>query len=315
MPDIHDFIRSLQIGAVQQFGGLAVAPLLGHPARATDYIVLDDALKSGRFWIAESTDSGIVALLRATNLTDHSVFLMEGEELIGAKQNRVLNLSLLVPPGATIDIPVSCVEAGRWQRRSERFSVSPNTQFAAGRARKVAQVTDSLVENMSARSDQSDVWATIDAKAARLGIRSGTSAMSAMFERHVVPIEKYNDMLQATPGQVGSVFLVGGEFAGLDAFDSDTTYAKLHAKLVAGYAADALEVSRVSTAITSRLVDEFLDRVTEAPTEAFNVTGAGRSVRLASRTVAGAALELDGRLLHLSAFARHGASSSRDHRA
>jgi len=308
MPNTDAFLHSIEIGAIRQFGGLAVAPLFREPGPSVDYIVLDDALKSGRFWISEATDGGIVAMLRATNLTDQPVFLMEGEELVGAKQNRVLNLSLMVPPGETVDIPVSCVEAGRWQRRTELFQSSSNTQFAAGRARKVAQITDSLTMNLSAISDQSDVWAAIDAKAERLGVRSGTSAMSAMFEHHIGPIDEYNDMLRATPGQIGSVFLIDGEVVGMDAFDKQTTYASLHAKIVAGYAVDALEVERLSTTVSRRLVDQFLDRVAMAPSVAFQVTGSGMTIRLASHSVAGAALELNGNLVHLSAFARHGGS-------
>jgi hypothetical protein len=49
--------------------------------------------------------------------------LLDGEELIGAKQNRALNLTILAPAKQVIVIPVSCVEAGRWHlRRSPRVT-------------------------------------------------------------------------------------------------------------------------------------------------------------------------------------------------
>ena len=48
--------------------------------------------------------------LRVINGADRPVLLLDGEELVGAKQNRVLNTSVLVAKGARLDIPVSCVE-------------------------------------------------------------------------------------------------------------------------------------------------------------------------------------------------------------
>jgi hypothetical protein len=50
------------------------------------------------------------------------VLIVEGEELMGAKQNRVVNVTILVAAGAELVIPVSCVEQGRWHYRSEKFS-------------------------------------------------------------------------------------------------------------------------------------------------------------------------------------------------
>ena len=66
---------------------------------------------------------------------------MDGEELIGAKQNHTLNLSILVPAHASIDIPVSCVERGRWHHLSREFSSAPRAHYAEGRAKKMAQVS------------------------------------------------------------------------------------------------------------------------------------------------------------------------------
>ena len=52
------------------------------------------------------------------------VLLVDGEELIGAKQNRVLNLSILIPAKQRCVIPICCVEAGRWRAASREFSIA-----------------------------------------------------------------------------------------------------------------------------------------------------------------------------------------------
>ncbi len=96
------------------------------------------------------------------------VLLIDGEELVGAKQNRVLNLTILAAPHSELVIPVSCVEQGRWHEVSAAFCASPRVHFAAGRAAKVASVSDCLAEGQGAVSDQSEVWHHIAAKAARI---------------------------------------------------------------------------------------------------------------------------------------------------
>jgi len=46
----------------------------------------------------------------------------DGTLLVGAKQNRVVGASILVPPECTATIPVPCVEQGRWRYRGTRFA-------------------------------------------------------------------------------------------------------------------------------------------------------------------------------------------------
>jgi hypothetical protein len=41
----------------------------------------------------------------------------DGEQLVGAKQNRILNMTVLVAAETEVTIPVSCVERGRWGYR------------------------------------------------------------------------------------------------------------------------------------------------------------------------------------------------------
>jgi hypothetical protein len=86
-----------------------------------------------------------------------SVFLLDGEELVGAKQNRVLNLSLMVAPQSKTEIPVSCVESGRWRMESHSFQAADRVQFARGRAQKMEQVSRSLCLGGEAMSDQAAV--------------------------------------------------------------------------------------------------------------------------------------------------------------
>jgi hypothetical protein len=106
--------------------------------------------------------------LRFINRGPQPVLTIDGEELLGAKQNRVVNLTIPVPAHSTLTIPVSCVEAGRWRSRSKSFAAAPRTQYATGRAMRTGQVTRSIVDDGARISDQAAVWADIASMSARL---------------------------------------------------------------------------------------------------------------------------------------------------
>jgi hypothetical protein len=105
--------------------------------RGIHYLILEEAIQSGAFRITEVSESGTVPRLRALNETTRPVFLLDGDQLIGAKQNRILNLSLMLGAKSESDIPVACVEAGRWRSQSREFAPCEEAYFAYGRAEKM----------------------------------------------------------------------------------------------------------------------------------------------------------------------------------
>ena len=137
-----DAVQHVSFGPVSAFQNLSIVPLLSPTEREVEYLTLDEALAGGWAQITEVSDAGQVSELKVVVKGDRPVLLVDGEELVGAKQNRVLNLTILVPAPSTTPIPVSCVESGRWQHRSAAFASSPRAQFAEGRAARVSQVTE-----------------------------------------------------------------------------------------------------------------------------------------------------------------------------
>jgi hypothetical protein len=161
------------------------------------------------------------------------VFLLDGEELLGAKQNRVLNLSIMLAPKSKTEIPVSCVEAGRWRTESHTFRTTQRIQFARGRAQKMDQVSRSLCLNGEALSNQSAVWDAISAKSTRMGVASPTGAMAALFESCRDDLRDYLDAIPTIDGQFGAAYVIGDSLVGIEMFDSDATFKKLAGKLLA----------------------------------------------------------------------------------
>jgi len=239
------------------------------------------------------------------------IFILDGEELVGAKQNRVVNLTILVPAHAELTIPVSCVESGRWRARSRAFSAAPRTQYAAGRMKRMSQVTASMLMSGDRRSDQSEVWADIAEKSARMSAPSPTGAMEEIFSRHSDFTERAVETLVPVERQCGALFLIDGRVVGFDLFDRAITLRRLLPKLVRSVALDAMDAeisvkrgdkSRPKPDLLLKVAEHFLERTSAAALHTAPALGMGRDLRLSSPEISGAALDVDDAVVHLSAF-------------
>jgi hypothetical protein len=305
---VGDAVRRVTFGPVISFENLSLVPLLGDEERDVkdvEYLTLDEAVAGGSVQVTEVSDAGQVSELKVVVTGDKPVLLLDGEELIGAKQNRVVNLTILAPPGRTTVIPVSCVESGRWRHVSRGLSSSPRAQFAEGRAARVRQVTTSMAAGHY-RSNQGAVWSLIAEKASRLNAASPTSAMSAVFDRLGAPLEDFVAAFPPIAHQIGAAFLVNGRPAGLELFDAVSTWRKLSPKLVRSYAVDAIDGRRLPTHnADANAPAAFTTAVQSSPTSVFPSIGEGEDVRLTGADIAGAALVARGRVIHVSAFPQH----------
>lgn len=311
MQNISDALGGVRIGEPTTYHNLTVFPLLGGGPKSAGYLTLDEALERQCSVVTEVSEGGSVPELKFVNSGAFPVFLLDGEELVGAKQNRILNLSILVAAGKTLIIPVSCVEAGRWSRRSQHFAAAPRAHYAEGRARKMAQVSASMRATGERRSDQSAVWDDIREKSSSFRVSSETAAMSDIFEQESARLEDYVRPFSAMEDQLGAVFAVGDRVMGFDLFDSSETFRKLFPKLLRSYGLDALdragrEGSEPKGRCSSSEARAFLEQVGKARLEEFPAVGEGMDIRLSGRNLNGAALVADGRVVHLSAFSMGG---------
>lgn len=323
MSPITSALSGVTLGLEVSVRNLTMFPLLAQAATEADStlgrdrfdpLTLDEALSSGWARITEVSEAGSIPELRFVNKGSQPVFILDGEELLGAKQNRIVNLSLLVPAVSSLTIPVSCVEAGRWSARSRSFSAAPRVQYAAGRAKRTRQVTDSLLSVGSRASDQSAVWADISEKSDRLHSYSRTSAMEAMFVDHAAAIEEFVEGLPPCAGQVGAIFAVSDRIAGLDLFGDDVLLRKLLPKVARSFALDAIDAGAhdPSDPIDPPLpyepglraaAEHFVRRCASAHGKAVKALGLGEDVRIEARGLSGAALVHEDAVVHLSAFA------------
>jgi hypothetical protein len=305
MSHIKDLIGHIEIGEAVASGRLVMSPLIARQPAHGNYLTLDEALASGAAEVGELNERGHVPELLFRNRGDSPVLLLDGEELVGAKQNRVLNLSILAPAGAETKIPVSCVEAGRWGYRSRRFGSSDRAHHARGRAAKLRQVSESMFASGSRRSDQHAVWDELANTSAQFSIRSETAAMADIFEQRRDSIDDHVARLQPLQGQVGAIFSIDGGVVGMDLFEDAATCAKLLPKLVRSYALGAIGDKSDEDGKEPALRDPaaLLQALGRAEAERFPAVGLGEDWRTEGETIHAAALVHNGAAVHLCAFA------------
>jgi hypothetical protein len=304
MQEIRDSLEALAVGAPQAHRNLALYPLLGERDDPAGYLLLDEALEKNLARVTEVSAGGSVPELAFENGSAEKILLVDGDELVGAKQNRVINLSILVAGGKRIVIPVSCVEQGRWSYRSRDFAPAKRALFAKLRAKKMAAVSHSLRERGTRHSDQGEVWNDVAAKLEFCRVRSETSSMGDAYESRAEDLDAYAQAFRPQARQRGAVMAVDGKVVGLEVFDSAAVFAKYQEKMVRSYALDAIETANGKTlAPPEEEVRRFLEKMKAAAAERFAALGEGEDLRLSGEGIAGGALAAGGRVVHLAGYA------------
>ncbi len=301
---MKDVLPTLVPGAAIGHQNLTLVPLRGegHQQRFQDYLLASEAIDAGMLTVTEVDESGTVPELLAVNNADRPILLLDGEELQGAKQNRILNTSVLLPPKSKTRIPVSCVEEGRWSHTSPTFKTG-NYAPSSLRQRKSRDVQFSLRACGRAESDQGAVWDNVAEHIEACAAPSPTRAMSDAMDTLAEVLGRYHEALPYPSGTCGVVAAVCGRFVAADAFDSPSTLEAVWARLVASYAVDAEAAKdKANKTFTAKAASVLLEHVAEQQCQAFNAVGLGDDLRFDAEDVLGQILQVEDHLLHLSVF-------------
>ena len=271
------------------------------PANDLPAIATGDASKL----VVDELDEASVQTLRVRNPGDTPVLVVEGEHFLGGKQNRALNATVLVQAQAEVDIPVSCLEQGRWGRRQ---AYRRDGAFAPARVRSVqhAGVARSMRQTGSRDGDQTAVWSEINQMLSHASVGSPTAAAADMNRetvRREPPRAAVAEALAARgplPGQCGIVIAQGRRVTAMDLFGAPPLLAVHWAALIRSYLLDSpLASGRPSATQVLNFVRRFASaRAQQAPG-----VGLGVEHRMAHKRLTGQALTLDEAIVHATCFA------------
>ncbi len=309
---IHDFVSRLSLAPRQAHKALTLWPLLrsDEAADSLGYVPLADALARGEIVIEELARGASVPHVQVTNRGKVAVLVLFGEELLGARQNRIANASFLVPAYGSVVLDVSCVEHGRWSERASgrRFDASGGFMSSAIKRKMQMAVSASLKRGAGFHADQGEVWEEVAERVSysRTHSPSGAYADYVATRRHDL-----DDMAAAfhpVADQVGFVALIGEEVAGMEAIGRGEVFSALFPGLLRSYLVDAVDQALVKKQegerpAEARFADpeSFLAEVAAAPVTASESLGAGTDLRLETQRLRGCALA-EGDVVHLTAY-------------
>jgi hypothetical protein len=231
----------LRLGRPQSHGRLTAYPLFVDRPSPARYRLAEEALADGTAVVEEVTESGNVPYLAVENTGDTEVLFLEGQELRGAKQNRVLNTSVLIPAKVKATLPVSCVEQGRWRYTSQHFAASGMHSSTKMRTVLKRTVSDSTRVGRGHGSDQSEVWSEVSRQMSSHGAASPTMSMADTYESRRQLLDEHVNGLAYPEGAAGLVVAIGDRVVAVDVFDNPETCRKVWSRLLTGAAMDAIE--------------------------------------------------------------------------
>jgi hypothetical protein len=282
------------------FESLAIYPLVvDEVTDGTRYKHLDKAVSDKSVMITE-WGSGTVPNLKVANKGKGKVFIMTGEIMTGAKQDRMSAHDVLLRPGSgPVKLPVYCVEQGRWVKNSDRF--------AAGRTAGTKKLRKSAV----AKASQSRIWSDVAEKSAKSGVRSSTGTMQAVYndgkvKKKISAYEKaFADLPTRTPDMVGFVVAVRGQIGNADLFANPPLLEGLWQKLVKAAATDAVTEDAPALELpTPAQVRNFLGAGIGGDYKPVDNPGLGQEFLVTgAEGVSGSTLIHDSSVVHMALFA------------
>jgi hypothetical protein len=271
---------------------LVVYPIHGDAGNGFTPVTIDDVVdtENGQFRELDTPDVNQIIF---ENRGDDPVMMLNGDEITGSLQNRIVAASNLVEAHTSAPVPVICVEENRW----EEIGGFHTGVISYPRIRSI------LIQSRHKKIDtQRIIWDEIDRKLTVTKTMSQTSSMHDIYNNVGAEIERYVEGFNGFDhGTIGFIGVAGNRILGCDVFSTPSVYQRFEHKLIKSYALDALEYQHSK----GRTVDVdafFQDVMTRLEGKRLKTTM--RTVTMKGDTFFGQALIYDGRPVHCSAFPR-----------
>jgi hypothetical protein len=323
---VKSYVSSLSTGDAVTFANMTLLPLFApvqqpadgekHKAKIdagieiaagpveVEYVTLEQGIESGQVHVEEMPGSGSVQEVVVVNDSPLPVVIIDGEEIIGAKQNRLVNTTLVAAANSRITIPVSCVEHQRWSSISHEFGHRGRIVPHRIRAKKMRSVDATLRRGEGHRGDQGEVWSDVHDVHMAFHVESPTNSLSDALDAREHDISEYLDSFPMHESQVGAVVAVNGRAMGFDVVGVQELYARLHRKIVHSYAAQAAmsqhaDHARESEEAAADAARKLVSRAGSSQWKRTMSPGDSVELRASNKDITGTAVFHGSRLLHL----------------
>ena len=179
---VLECLNRLEIGDPLTLGGLTVFPVqvFRDPGyMELQYVTLGEALQKGWSEVSERPAASVPELV-LYNKSNELILVLDGEEIIGGRQNRIANASYLIAARAKVTVPVSCVESGRWRDATTLFAAGERLPQASIRA-KDREIALAMSNQSRAAPDQGFIWSEVGRYHCLHDVESPTRALKDVY--------------------------------------------------------------------------------------------------------------------------------------
>jgi len=303
---VEEYLATIDFGVPITQHGMTVVPLFRKAPKTCAYASARSAIGRKTLVVEEVDGSGQVSLLRATNSGKKPVLLPEGEGLRGAKQDRVVNISIIIAVGATVEIPVSCVERGRWAFSAQRQFEAGHYACATLRSDIKKSVHAAIRNGEGYASDQCRVWAQVDRLASMAGAASPTASYNEVVEDDRRPVRIKPEAFPRPEQACGLAIFHGNSLVSVDVFAHPKLADEVWAGMIEGAAFNVPEAAGAPpdpAAVRTALAD-FFRAVRDHVADPEPTPGRGSYLRSESRSHTAGILFDDQVPVHFSGFVR-----------
>lgn len=281
-------LKHLSLAKRQDYENITVVPILSDTDTPFDVLDLKKGLKMGLVTIGEC-DSTNVEKVKLKNNSISPLILLDGEEIAGSLQNRIISQTMIIAPKSEIKIPVNCSEKGRNTYKSE-FHYS-NYMANSNTRRKKVYNKNKLRQNV--------VWSSIDDLEKDKNTCSKTNALRDSYEKNKYDIDSYLKHFKMENNQIGVICIVENK-VGLEIFNNHSLYEKYNEMLLRSYIIDSSNKEKIN--ISNKELENILDSINDDSFIKKEAVGLGKYYKISNSYGNGHILIYENNMVHASFF-------------
>ncbi|MFA6290680.1 MAG: HIRAN domain-containing protein [Victivallales bacterium] len=305
---LREFFKNIKIGQAISNEDVTVVPLFGKVDEDCKYMGCGDALDRELLKVQEVSESGAVSTLTATNRGEKPVFIISGQGLKGAKQDRIVNISIIIDIKTSINVPVSCVEAHRWNYSKDNVFRKSNVAAPKVRFSLHRSVNENVKAHKNYCSNQGEIWDTVDKVAEGTGVKSATACLNDVYDKYEKRLKDFSDKIKYPDKACGLAVFNGPKLVSLDYFGYPELMKSSWNDIVRSVALGAMDsmnkpaVKKQGTLKADQEIKKFLDGIIDKAVQPEKSPGKGLYVRSQSKNHEAGLLIDEEKLVHLSAY-------------
>jgi hypothetical protein len=208
----------------------------------------------------------------------------------------------------TINVPVSCVEAGRWNYSKGNVFRKSNVAAPQVRYSLHKSVNKNVKTHKNFGSDQTEIWDSVHKVAKERCVESETSCLNDVYDNYETRLKDFSEKIKYPDKSCGLAVFNGSKLVSVDYFGHPELMKANWNDIVRSVALGAVDtlnkpaVRKHGPLKADQEIKKFLDGIAESAVSPEKSPGKGQYVRSQSKKHEAGLLIDDDKLVHLSGY-------------